>query len=340
MPTTTEVISSVNDILAAHTALIARVRATQIEFRQQLHAFQSPPYEILKLPIIPSPPSSPGLSERLSPPPSPTLKEQQHQRQLQRADLPPAKRARVLRYRNYVPRRKLSEMTTLRDMSTAENGRRTGSSGQTQNEDSKKLQSLGSSKFDVVLIDPPFSSSFTWDHLQELPIPLLAAEPSFIFLWIGSGAGEGLDAGERCSRSGDIGDVKTSYGSKQTRQLTEVPGYRRLELFGRVPTSFRRGWVTVLSPGHEDRLPASKNDSGSIKVETEDGGTVDLTRWDRDKWEHGIQQIAEGGKAVVPTTPDIDTLRPKSPFRPGQGHQMPVGRPRVACRRKDDGGGG
>ncbi len=103
MPSTTEIISSVNDTLAAHTALISRVRATQIEFRQQLHAFQSPPYEILKLPIIPSPPSSPRLSERLSPPPSPTLKEQQHQRQLQRTDLPPAKRARVSRYRNYVP---------------------------------------------------------------------------------------------------------------------------------------------------------------------------------------------------------------------------------------------
>lgn len=83
--------------------------------------------------------------------------------------------------------------------------------------------------------------------------------------------------------------------------------------------------MTVLSPGHEDRLPASKNDSGSVKVEAEDGGTVDLTRWDKEKWEHGIQQIAEGGKAIVPTTPDIDTLRPKSPFRPGQGHQMPGG---------------
>ncbi|KAJ8690539.1 regulatory protein [Pleurotus ostreatus] len=422
MPTTTEVISSVNDTLAAHAALISRVRATQNEFRQQLHAFQSPPYEILKLPTIPSPTSSPGLSERFSPPPSPTLKEQQHQKQLQRTDLPPAKRARASRYRNYVP----EEETIRNDYSQryVDGGEWPqnwvlGTDPERRFEEYPKqrrllelkkasvaqhavspsylpfseLQSLGSSKFDVVLIDPPFSSSFTWDHLQELPIPLLAAEPSFIFLWVGSGAGEGLERGREVlakwgyRRCEDVVWVKTNKTTNRgpgtdppttslltrtkqhcligirgtvrrstdswfvhcnvdtdviiwegdpldpTRKPPEMYtlienfclGTRRLELFGRVPTSFRRGWVTVLSPGHEDRLPTSKNDSGSIKVETEDGGTVDLTRWDKDKWEHGIQQIAEGGKAIVPTTPDIDTLRPKSPFRPGQGHQMPGG---------------
>jgi mRNA (2'-O-methyladenosine-N6-)-methyltransferase len=57
-----------------------------------------------------------------------------------------------------------------------------------------ELQSLHA-KFDVILLDPPFSSSFTWEHLQELPIPALAADPSFVFLWVGSGAGEGLESG-------------------------------------------------------------------------------------------------------------------------------------------------
>lgn len=54
------------------------------------------------------------------------------------------------------------------------------------------LQNL---KFDVILIDPPFSSSFSWSQLEALPVAALAADPSFVFLWVGSGAGEGLERG-------------------------------------------------------------------------------------------------------------------------------------------------
>lgn len=50
-------------------------------------------------------------------------------------------------------------------------------------------------KFDSILIDPPYSSSFSWDELENIPIPTLAADPSFVFLWVGSGAGEGLEKG-------------------------------------------------------------------------------------------------------------------------------------------------
>lgn len=57
------------------------------------------------------------------------------------------------------------------------------------------LATLAPTKFDVILIDPPFSSSFSWDTLETLPIPSLAADPSFVFLWVGSGAGEGLERG-------------------------------------------------------------------------------------------------------------------------------------------------
>ncbi len=57
------------------------------------------------------------------------------------------------------------------------------------------LSTIQPCKFDVILLDPPFSSSFTWNHLQELPIPSLAADPSFVFLWVGSGAGDGLERG-------------------------------------------------------------------------------------------------------------------------------------------------
>jgi 16S rRNA G966 N2-methylase RsmD len=78
------------------------------------------------------------------------------------------------------------------------------------------LDSLQPSKFDVILIDPPYSSSFSWDTLAALPIPALAADPSFIFLWVGSGAGEGLERGRevlanwRYRRCEDVVWVKTN----------------------------------------------------------------------------------------------------------------------------------
>ena len=57
------------------------------------------------------------------------------------------------------------------------------------------LSQLQQTKFDSILVDPPFTSNFTWDDLQELPIPSLAADPSFVFLWVGSGAGGDLERG-------------------------------------------------------------------------------------------------------------------------------------------------
>ena len=79
-----------------------------------------------------------------------------------------------------------------------------------------QLSSLQQSKFDVILIDPPFSSSFTWTDLQDLPIPALSADPSFVLLWVGSGAGDGLERGREVlakwgfRRCEDIVWVKTN----------------------------------------------------------------------------------------------------------------------------------
>ena len=93
---TTECLSSANDLLAAHKSLISRIRQTQQVYRRQLKTLPSPPHALLKLPLIPSPPRSPSPSPPSSPlvysPPKP-----------HRPDLPPAKRARVARYSNYVP---------------------------------------------------------------------------------------------------------------------------------------------------------------------------------------------------------------------------------------------
>lgn len=83
----------------------------------------------------------------------------------------------------------------------------------------------------MILLDPPFSSSFGWDQLQELPVPNLAADPSFVFLWVGSGAGEGLERGREVlakwgyRRCEDVVWVKTNKTSNQG------PGVRHLSPF-------------------------------------------------------------------------------------------------------------
>jgi len=97
---TTQIISSANDLLGAHGALISRVRLSQQNHRRQLHSLQSPPHELLRLPLIPSPPPSPPINDS---PPSTPLAKPHHLQQQYRADLPPPKRARVARYQNYVP---------------------------------------------------------------------------------------------------------------------------------------------------------------------------------------------------------------------------------------------
>jgi hypothetical protein len=98
-------------------------------------------------------------------------------------------------------------------------------------------------------------------------------------------------------------------------------GMRRLEIFGK-HTSLRRGWVTVFGPGQEDRLPYAPDGTGKILVETCDGDQIGPSivagRWTQESWDDGIKELSGSGKAVVPMTLEIETLRPKSPLRPGQ----------------------
>lgn len=107
--TTTEVLSSANSLLSSHSALISRVRQSQQANRRQLHTLQTVPQDLIRLPLIPSAPPSPtshthsSVSNHVeeSPPASPVISRQQQAQQ--RTDLAPAKRARVARYKNYVP---------------------------------------------------------------------------------------------------------------------------------------------------------------------------------------------------------------------------------------------
>jgi hypothetical protein len=95
-----------------------------------------------------------------------------------------------------------------------------------------ELQALSPSKFDAILVDPPFSSAFTWDTLANLPVPALAADPSFVFLWVGSGAGDGLERG---------------------REILYRWGYRRCEDVVWIKTNKESNLgpgVSILSPLH------------------------------------------------------------------------------------------
>lgn len=91
------------------------------------------------------------------------------------------------------------------------------------------LNTATCSKFDVILIDPPFSSSFSWQNLQELPVPSLAADPSFVFLWVGSGAGEGLERGREVlgkwgyRRCEDVCWIKTNKESNHGPGVSALP---------------------------------------------------------------------------------------------------------------------
>ncbi|KAF9264563.1 MT-A70-domain-containing protein [Marasmius fiardii PR-910] len=476
----TEIISSANDILSAHSTLISRTRQSQKSHRrllQNLHPLPSD--ELINLPLIPSPPRSPSpANSDSSPAPiSPTEPRADRNKPFSRAqqdrpDLPPSKRARLARYKNYVPEeetirndysqhyvdsgewpqnfvlgaeieRRFEEYPKQHRLLTLKKSAvRTHSLSPTYLPFSSlptllTTPALPSCKFDVILLDPPFSSSFTWDTLQSLPIPQLAADPSFIFMWVGSGSGDGLERGRdvlgkwgyrRCE---DVVWVRTNKSRRDKGPGTDPPttsllvrtkqhcligirgtvrrstdswfvhcnvdtdvilwegdstdptlkppemytlienfclGTRRLELFGRATSSLRRGWVTVLNEAEEEELSALKErqqNSGGAEAEShpldaatardtdkpavvtanvdvdadadlrstpdrnidapstktiyfvpgENGG--ELSRFDRESWEAGIKSLANGGKAVVPLTSDIDALRPKSPFRPG-----------------------
>jgi hypothetical protein len=79
-------------------------------------------------------------------------------------------------------------------------------------------------------------------------------------------------------------------------------GLRRLELFARGKT-LRRGWVSVLAEGEEERVEDAVEDDGEC--------TVQARVWDKDVWERELKDLAKGsgGKVVVPMTPGEVSVR-------------------------------
>lgn len=88
------------------------------------------------------------------------------------------------------------------------------------------LSELNGAKFDAILIDPPFSSAFTWDDLAALPVPALAADPSFVFLWVGSGAGEGLERGREVLAKWGYRRCEDVVWVRTNRDTNKGPGVR------------------------------------------------------------------------------------------------------------------
>ena len=75
-------------------------------------------------------------------------------------------------------------------------------------------------------------------------------------------------------------------------------GLRRLEIFGRART-LRRGWVTALAEGEEERI----EDGMCIDADENNEFQENATLWDREAWENKVKELSNGGKAVVPMTP-------------------------------------
>ncbi|KAF8488905.1 MT-A70-domain-containing protein [Gautieria morchelliformis] len=224
---TLEVLSDVNHLLSTHYSLISAVRASQRAHRDLLRNHPSPPHEILQLPLIPSPSPSPPPT-----PPSPARRAHELERERERecdprarTDLPPEKRVRLARYANYVPEeetfrndysqryvdggewpqnwvlgaeldKRFEEYPKQQRLLQLKRAAMNASALPPHYLPLTRLRAMSPAKFDVILIDPPFySPSFSWDTLTTFPIPQLAGDPSFVFMWVGSGAGDGLERG-------------------------------------------------------------------------------------------------------------------------------------------------
>ncbi|XWS52508.1 hypothetical protein CRYUN_Cryun11dG0076600 [Craigia yunnanensis] len=242
-------------------------------------------------------------------------------------------------------------------------------------------------KFDVILIDPPWEEYvhrapgvadhieyWTFEEIMNLKIEAIADTPSFIFLWVGDGVG--LEQGRQClkkwgfRRCEDICWVKTnktnatpglrhdshtifqhskehclmgikgtvrrstdghiihanidtdviiaeepSYGSTQKPEdmyrIIEhfALGRRRLELFGE-DHNIRSGWLTV----GKGLSSSNFNTEAYIRNFADNEGKV---------WQGGGgRNPPPDAPHLVKTTPEIETLRPKSPIKNQQQMQQ------------------
>ena len=105
-------------------------------------------------------------------------------------------------------------------------------------------------------------------------------------------------------------------------------GLRRLELFARGKT-LRRGWVSVLAEGEEERIQ-------DVVVEDDGEGVTQAKVWDKDLWEREVKELAKGsgGRMVVPMTSGEASIdRPCCVFTDATHHHIPPCRNRCIATK-------
>jgi hypothetical protein len=89
------------------------------------------------------------------------------------------------------------------------------------------LVSLLPTRFDCIVIDPP--ADMSWEEVALLPVPSIAATPSFIWIWCGAGDDGGLEKGRALlakwgyRRCEDIVWLKTNKGQAGVSLKLDLP---------------------------------------------------------------------------------------------------------------------
>lgn len=97
---------------------------------------------------------------------------------------------------------------------------------------SRAVADLAPARFDSILLTPPSGTSFA--ELAALDLARVAANPGFVWLWVGSGQsrldlGDG-DGGEGADETTGADTTATDgIGLEQGRELLSTWGYRRCE---------------------------------------------------------------------------------------------------------------
>ncbi|KAJ9533460.1 hypothetical protein QJQ45_026459, partial [Haematococcus lacustris] len=135
---------------------------------------------------------------------------------------------------------KLKELITMKDQMVAENTTPAYylKAGGANLKTLKLSPETFGTKFDVVLVDPPWdeyvrraphtaamrdASVWTWQEIMALEVEALADRPSFVFLWCGSA--EGLDAGRHCLNKWGFKRVEDICWIKTNKERNPRTGY-------------------------------------------------------------------------------------------------------------------
>lgn len=184
--------------------------------------------------------------------------------------------------------------------------------GTSRSTDQFHLGSLIPVKYDVVVIDPPLgayeweatptastsassthkAATWTWEEVAALPVPQLAAKESFVFLWVGSGAGDGLERGREvlakwgyrrcedivCIRTNHREDDQAGTGTQQpstSSAFTRSSQHCLMGIRGTVRRSTDARFVhcnididVILWPGTEGGDAADQGDARQARMKT------------------------------------------------------------------------